>query len=265
MSEFANDAATAARARAAARALIGLGDKIAAEQDGGLAVEAVHAAVAPGAWSWWRLITDSARIILDCEERGYGAVVAPVMRNLINHTLALQWLVDGGETALKALDDYSDEQLLQLVEAASANNWTIDEPTAKALRTAIAERAAAPDPAVTKLSKEIGSPWRLMKAYGVPDLYVLYRLLCAYSHTTRATAQAYQHLDGDHDPELRETPVDLGDGNVIWTAVCLIQAGRVMDTVLAGQPLTAALEEATTSLGLPEAILPGRITAASGR
>jgi len=263
MSEFTNDAATAARARAAARALIDLGDRIAAQHKGGLAVETVHVAVAPAAWSWWRLITDSARIVLEMEERGYGVVAAPVMRNLINHTLALQWLVDGGETALKALDDYSDKQLLQLIEDAVANNWSVDEPTAEALRAAIAERAA--DPAVAKFSKEIGSPKGLMKAYGAQALYVLYRLLCAYSHTTRATAQAYQHLDGEHDPELRETPVDLGDGNVIWTAVCLIQAGRVMDTVLAGQPLTATLDEATTLMGLPEAILPGRVAIAPGR
>ncbi len=259
MPEFKNDPATAAKARITARTLIGLSDRIAAGQERGLAVESGHAAVAPAAWSWWRLITDSARVVLELEERGYGVVVGPVMRNLINHTLALQWLVDGGEVALKALDDYSDKQLLQLVNDAVANNWSIHEPTAEALRAAIAERAASPDPAVTRLSKEIASPKRLMKAYGVPDLHVLYRLLCAYSHTTRDSAQAYQDLDGDLGPELRDTPVDLGDGNVIWAAICLIQAGRVMDAVLAGRPLKTLLDEAAISMSLPEDVLPGRV------
>lgn len=87
MSEFLHDDSTAERAREVMRKLIESRDEIASGQDG-IAFEAAHEAVAPPAWSWWMLITDSARIVLDEADRGYGFVVAPVMRNLMNHTVA---------------------------------------------------------------------------------------------------------------------------------------------------------------------------------
>ncbi|HET6357323.1 DUF5677 domain-containing protein [Streptomyces sp.] len=257
MSEFLHDDATAERAREVMRKLIESRDEIASSQEG-IAFEAAHKAVAPHAWSWWMLITDSARIVLDEAERGYGFVVAPVMRNLMNHTVALKWLVDGGDSALKAVDAYSDGELLKLIENAQRVKWQADGPVEQMLRQAIAARDANPDPDVTKLTNEIKNAETLMVAYGIPEGYVPYRHLSAYTHTSRETAQLYLAPDGQGGWALRATPRGSGLNDVLWASVCLIQAGRVIDGILTGQPLAQALDEATAHLGLPENILPRR-------
>ncbi|MBD3934827.1 hypothetical protein IF129_25105 [Streptomyces chumphonensis] len=258
MSEFLHDEATAQRAREVIRKLIAVRDEIAASQSG-IAFEGAHQAVAPHAWSWWMFITDSARIVLDEAEKGYGFVVAPVMRNLMNHATALQWLVEGGESALKAVDAYSDEQLIKLIDNVRRVGWEgADGPFEQTVRDAIAARDANPDLAVTKLYNEIKNAETLLTAYGMPEGYVPYRHLSSYTHTSRETARLYLAADGQGGPALRDTPRDSGLNDVLWASVCLIQAGRVMDEILARHPFTQVLDEVSAHLGVPQKLLPQR-------
>ncbi|WP_169807747.1 hypothetical protein [Streptomyces resistomycificus] len=50
------------------------------------------------------LISDSARVVAEAAKNGSGFVVAPVMRNLMTHAVAMAWLVDGGDAAVQAVD-----------------------------------------------------------------------------------------------------------------------------------------------------------------
>ncbi|MET9374900.1 DUF5677 domain-containing protein [Streptomyces sp. NPDC002992] len=257
MPEFAQRDSTGQRAREVIRKLISTRDGLLA-RDGGVEFDVAHRAVAPSAWSWWNLITDSAQILLDEEVKGLGPVVAPVVRNLLSHALALQWLVEGGQNAVAALDAYSDDQLLTFIDEAGKRNWKLDFPDESEVREAINDRKATADPAFLTLKGEIGTTANLVDAYGVPRLYAAYRYLSAFSHTTRDTATLYVDRGDKGGSTPRDKPRQRDHNEVIWTAGALIQAGRVMDSILSGQPLTKMLDEATAYLGLPEDVLPKR-------
>ncbi|GAA2523350.1 hypothetical protein [Streptomyces longisporus] len=66
------------------------------------------------------------------------------------------------------------------------------------------------------------------------------------------------HPTGTGGWELRNKPRVSGLNDVIWTAVCLIQAGRILDSILAEQPLAAELDQVTAHFGVPEDIVPRR-------
>jgi hypothetical protein len=255
MPEFAHDEATARRALDAIDQLLAAREQI-ATGEGGISFLKDQEAVAPAAWSWWMLIGDSARVVRAETMKGNGFVVAPVMRNLMTHAVALAWLVDGGETAVKALDAYSDEQLLNLITNAKEVGWDVGgDPAEARVRKAINDRVTD-EPAVDRLKNEIRNTAQLMATFGEQDAYLPFRHLSSYSHTTRETARLYLAASGAH--EIRSRPRLSGPNNIIWTAVCLIQSGRVIDSILTGQPLAESLDEVTASLVLSGDITPTR-------
>ncbi|MFI6658126.1 hypothetical protein ACIBL8_21685 [Streptomyces sp. NPDC050523] len=258
MPEFAHAEATARRALDVIDQLLTARDRIASGMDG-IAFLREHESVAPVAWSWWMLISDSARVVAEATKNGNGFVVAPVMRNLMMHAVAMAWLVDGGDAAVQAVDAYSDDQLLKLITNAKQAGWDVegDEVEAK-VRSAVAERAASPDPDVVQLTNEIRNTADLMAAFGLQEGYLPYRHLSSYSHTTRETAQLYLHRTETGGWALRDKPRESGLNDVIWTAVCLIQAGRIFDSILGERPLAAELDQVTAHLGVLGDIVPQR-------
>ncbi|MEG3627500.1 hypothetical protein [Streptomyces poriticola] len=258
MPEFAHDEATARRALDVIDQLLAAREQIAAGE-GGISFLKDHEAVAPGAWSWWMLIGDSARVVREETVKGNGFVVAPVMRNLMTHTVALAWLVDGGETAIKAVDAYSDEQLLKLITNAKNAGWDVGgDPVEARVRKAVNDRVTDSNPAVDRLKNEIRNTAELMAAFGEQDAYLPYRHLSSYSHTTRETAQLYLHSAASGAWQIRARPRPSGLNDIIWAAVCLIQSGRIIDSILTDQPLAQPLNEATAHLGLVGDIVPRR-------
>jgi hypothetical protein len=258
MPDFAHDEATAQRALDVIDQLLAARDRIASGA-GNISFLREHETVAPAAWSWWMLISDSARVVAEAAKNGNGFVVAPVMRNLMTHAVAMAWLVDGGDAAAQAVDAYSDDQLLKLINGAKEAGWAVEGDAVEAkVRDAVDERATSPDPRVMRLTNEIRNTATLMAAFGLQEGYLPYRHLSSYSHTTRETAQLYLHRTGSGGWALRDKPRDSGLNDVIWTAVCLIQAGRILDSILTGQPLTAELDQATVHLGIAGDIVPRR-------
>ena len=258
MPDFAHDEATARRALDVIDQLLAARDRVVSGVDG-IAFLREYEAVAPVAWSWWMLITDSARVVAEAAKNGDGFVVAPVMRNLMTHAVAMAWLVDGGDAAVQAVDAYSDDQLLRLIANAKRAGWDVEGDEVEArVRAAVAERTATPDPDVVRLTNEISNTADLMSAFGLQEGYLPYRHLSSYSHTTRETAQLYLHRTESGGWALRGKPRESGLNDVIWTAVCLIQAGRILDSILTGQPLTESLDRTTAHLGVLGDIVPRR-------
>ncbi|MFE2693667.1 hypothetical protein [Streptomyces mirabilis] len=87
MPEFAHAEATAGRALDVIDQPLQAHDEI-AEGRTGLPFLSDHEAVTPAAWSWWMLISDSARVVREETVKGNGFVVVPTMRNLMTHTVA---------------------------------------------------------------------------------------------------------------------------------------------------------------------------------
>jgi hypothetical protein len=250
MADLANSAAIVQRAREVIQKLATAPDDLLNREDQ-VRFDAAPA-VARSAWSWWNLISDSARIFLAEEAEGRGPVVAPIARNLLNHAVALEWLVKGGANAIRALDAYSDEKLLSFINQAneSLRNVRVDFPDEPQLRRNVEQRDKDRDTAVTTLTNQITNVCALMAAAGKPRLYLWYRRLSSFSHTSRDTASMYVLSDDQRHTLLRE-PRQRDSNDVVWTAGLLIEAGRAIDSILTGQPLSQRLSWATNHLDLP--------------
>lgn len=256
MTQFARDEATARRSADVIEQLTEARASLIAGN--GVAFKSEHEAVAPTAWSWWMLVTDSARLVLEQTRAGNGLLVAPVARNLMNHAVALPWLIDGGAAAVQAIDSYSDEQLMKLLNGAVEAGWDVGGAEAEArVRQAVADRKSTETPEVTRLKKELSTPIDLMTAYDTRPTYLVYRHLSGFSHTTRDTGTLYLHSTGSGpgDWELRNRPRESEFEDIIGIAVFLMQAGQAVNRILTDHPLTRPLRQATQQLGLPEDLL----------
>ena len=266
MAQFAHDEATARRSAEVIEQLIEARDSLTAGT--GVTFERKHEAVARTAWSWWMLVTDSARLVLEQTKAGNGFLVAPVTRNLVTHALALPWLIDGGATAVQAVDAYGDEELLKLVNAAADVGWAIGEPGDEdRIRQHVAYRQSQLTSEITRLKNEFKNTETLMTAYGAKPSYLVYRHLSGFSHTTRDTGKLYLEPagSGPNEWQIRNRPRPSGFSDVIGIAVSLVQAGQVINRILTGQPLTQPLQEATQHLGLPDDLVPTRKRARRGQ
>ncbi|WP_333744988.1 DUF5677 domain-containing protein [Streptomyces ardesiacus] len=58
---------------------------------------------------WWQFANRTAQALLSLYDQGYTVEAAPLMRNLLGHSYAMNWLADSGEPAVMALTDYWNE------------------------------------------------------------------------------------------------------------------------------------------------------------
>jgi hypothetical protein len=88
---------------------------------------------------------------------------------------------------------------------------------------------------------------QLCVAYDARQLYVPFRVLSAYVHPTMVGARTY--ID---ETTVELSSVALGDDSpfVIQTAMCLIQATKVINQLLVDGPLRAAISQAEDLLGI---------------
>ncbi|MGP4030054.1 hypothetical protein [Actinomadura sp. 3N407] len=104
----------------------------------------------------------------------------------------------------------------------------------------------------------------LVIAYGHPAMYDLYRLLCSYTHPSVRSAELYVEAIADAGKKrvaVRDVPERRSYADVIWGVVVLLQAGNLMDRVLAGEPLRRDVGRAALELGVPKEyfiVLPNR-------
>ncbi|WP_261556254.1 DUF5677 domain-containing protein [Frankia tisae] len=243
---------TATQARATASRLIEVADALVAY---GLDVPAENRQAFQHVYGWWRLVTRTAAEVLLVTERGFAAPeVAPLLRNILNHAYAIHWLVDNGEPAIAAVISCDNVRQTKMVDKLESTGWAI----AAEYRAQLALRA--PEPARTadeqkrhqKLVGEIANVENLFKVYGSGDVYPVYAHLSSMSHTSINTASAYLSRRNDGSIEYLSEPVKDSPAyaEIIQLAVALIQAGLAVSPLLAGNPMSSALDNAISDLGM---------------
>jgi hypothetical protein len=75
------------------------------------------------AYSWWRFICRSAEAVLLLGERGFTIEASPVLRNVVNHAYALNWLVDNGDPTIHALMAESIDEAEKLCRKLERFGW----------------------------------------------------------------------------------------------------------------------------------------------
>ncbi|MFJ9845879.1 DUF5677 domain-containing protein [Kitasatospora sp. NPDC101155] len=264
MTNLTNDQNGAAISRAAALDLIKAADSILTTD---LSVEAGKARIFGAIYSWWRLVCRTSEAVLLLTEQGFTAEVGPLMRNIFNHAYAIHWLADNGDAAIEALAAKDADDREKLCKKLEDTGWVRAAEFRAELDRQTAAQPTAPVRTPTeqalhgKLVHELRNVFDMLDHYGSPDLYPVYAHLSALSHTSGLTARLYLEQADDGTVQIRRTAIDLGaHADVVQVALSLLQVATVVSPMLSGDPLRAAIDQATADLGVAGVqLLPVRV------
>lgn len=192
------------------------------------------------AYGWWVFIVRSSEAVVVLRHNNLVHESSPIVRGILQHGLVLQWLVDTGDKAVDAAAEYGDNNVRKLLNTMKEAKW----PPVEGLTMTAPEEPVSPNPLVHKIEDFS----QLCITYSARQLYVPFRLLSSYVHPTMVGARAY--ID---EKTVELSSVALGEDShslVIQTAMCLIQATKVINQILVDDPLKVAIEEAEQVLGI---------------
>ncbi|MFD3780281.1 DUF5677 domain-containing protein [Streptomyces sp. NPDC058612] len=222
----------------------------------GVRVPVEHQDVVRPLMGWWQFTNRTAKALVSLYDQGYTVEAAPLMRNLMGHAYAMNWLADTGVPAVVALSAYWNEHRRKLAKNVDAT-WNLPEPVPVAPAEPLVFANAESERMHKKLLGELANFDTLVVAYGTPDVYPVYRHQSAYSHTTGATADAFLVVD---DGKLKFTTEPKGGeaditAERLWIPVALLQAAAAISPLLVGNPMKPTIDKALGDLGLPRTLL----------
>jgi hypothetical protein len=205
---------------------------------------------------WWQFTNRTAQALVSLYDQGYTVEAAPLMRNLLGHSYAMNWLADSGEPAVVALTAYWNEHRRKLAQNVN-ETWNLPEPAPAPSEAPIVFANPESEQIHRRLVGELKNFDTMVKAYGTADVYPVYRHQSAYSHTTGATADAFLIVD---DGKLKFTTEPKGGeaditAERLWVPVALLQAAAAISPLLVGNPMKPTIEKAMSDLGLPPTLL----------
>ncbi|MGW2899129.1 DUF5677 domain-containing protein [Streptomyces sp. NPDC001212] len=207
---------------------------------------------------WWRFINRTAEALLSLHDQGFAVEAAPMMRNLVGHAYAINWLADNGEDAYKALVAESYEARRKLLSDLQSVGWPLPETVDIGEAPGFGFTTEEEKKRHGQLAGELRHFNNMVTAYGTPMMYPVYRNLSAFSHTTDLTAAAYAEFDDDGRLTVHEFPRTDRLADFCWIPVPLLQAASVMSPLLKRDPMKKQIRDACRDLGLPEKLVPER-------
>jgi hypothetical protein len=232
-----DDEASAERAERVVEHFVGVLEEIAGS--GTIKVLSDRARLFPCAFGWWAGITRSCQALLTLHRAGLAHEGAPIVRTVLQHALALQWLIETGDPALDAIAEYGDDNTRKLIDTLSESRW----PLPDGWTTPRPAKPKTPHPLLPKLTDFS----QMCRPYGALQLYVPFRLLSAHAHPTSVSAMAY--VDGDTG-HLQINATGPTRGHLIQAAMCLIQAWKIMSAAVDDIILDDAVAKAEGILGV---------------
>ncbi|GAA5103010.1 hypothetical protein GCM10025762_03090 [Haloechinothrix salitolerans] len=174
-------------------------------------------------YGWWAWINRSSKLLLAAAAAGLEHEAAPNVRSILEHTLALLWVCDEGNTALDAIEAAWKVRQGELYDELIAAGWPVPDDVTRA------------DTVEHPRMRTILKIHRLFVAYDAHYLYIPYRMLSTHVHPSAKGATGYLTDDG-----LSAQPTRPGNDRVL-VALCLMWAAEAMNTVFAGDQLSAAI------------------------
>jgi transcriptional regulator with XRE-family HTH domain len=239
---FDDDAATARRAEKVIEQLNAVLDFLAS--DGSIkAKSSTSERVFHLAYGWWTFIMRSSKAVLTLRHSALEHEASPIVRTVLQHGLVLQWLVDTGDSAVDAVEQYADANVRLLLKTMMDSDW----PPVAGLTM-----VPPPVPEMRNLRVEkLRNFSSLCRDYDAYQLYVPFRLLSAYVHPTSVGASAY--LD-EQAGNLSPVAMSTSNALVIQTAMCLIQASKAFAQLLSQNSLSHGVARAENTLGIEVAM-----------
>lgn len=238
--DFEDDAATAQRAMAAVGIMAAALDSIA---KAGLSQSLTSAAtqrVFLLAYGWFASIVRNSELIALAHENGLRHECAANSRLVLQYTLALQWLTEGGELAADAVEADGERRAHDLERELRETGWPI--PAGFTMQHPIKPAKSGP------LEHQIDNFKAMCAVYmGGDQLYVPYRLQSGYAHPSYVGAMAYVVREKG---ELSPTAVTETYSYLLDATRCLIQAGHAFARLLGDNRLATEVAKAERTLGI---------------
>ncbi|WNI20218.1 hypothetical protein [Actinacidiphila sp. ITFR-21] len=237
--EFADDTQTAERASEAIKVMVTALDTM-VSADGVLIAPGVSPRVFPIAYGWFAAVVRNSQLIALAHHHGLRHECAANARLILQHTLALQWLVEGGEPAAAAVEDAQHRQMHALIKEVVDTKWPVP--------AGLEVPSGSPPPKKGRLAEDFENFKHMCQLYdGGPQLYVPYKLTSSNAHPSYTGAMAYLVPDTG---QLSTTAVTDTYAHLIDSTRCLIQAGHAFAPLLADTAVADAVGEAERTLGM---------------
>jgi hypothetical protein len=193
-------------------------------------------------WGWYCIINRTAQAVLALGSVDQCREAVPLVRSVFEHSLFLQALIRHGESAFDAAVREQMRQRNNLIQTGQGI------PGFDSLR--IEQEQVLPDPIPDAAwTQQVVT---ICRRFGVESrLYLIYRTLCAYTHPTIAAARNFVSEPDDMDLGLRLEPNSNLDSDLLfWTAVMMVWAGQIFNTILSQPIISEELQLAAQELGV---------------
>ena len=239
LDDFKDDQVTAERATAAIRIVTAALDAIGGTGSLTRAPSAT-ARVFPLAFGWFAAVVRSAQLVALAHENGLRHECAASARLVLQHTVALQWLIEGGDPAVDAVEANGHRRAFDLVKELADTGWP--------LPAGFTMQPSARPPKGGALEHQFENFKAMCALYdGGDQLYVPYRVQSGNAHPSYIGAMAYLVPETG---ELSTTAITDSYAYLIDTTRCVIQAGHALVPLLVDTFLAEAVTRAEATLGI---------------
>lgn len=192
-------------------------------------------------FGWWLRTLRTADGIRLLHEAGLSQEASPLLRTILHHTGALEWLRLHPEEVIEALQEEHVQRQHDLAGQAARRDWDL------------AGLDLGQRPQKQKGLQYLRKFEEMCEHIGVGNLYVAYKLESAYAHPSALSADVYLCSNPDGLPELRDSPV-VGGAPLKVTAVLAAVATRVLGEFIDDGRLVAAANRVGERLGVPTTV-----------
>jgi hypothetical protein len=199
----------------------------------------VSGRVFPLAYGWFVAVVRNGQLVSLAHENGLGHESAAHARLVLQHTLALQWLIEGGDPAVDAVEADGHRHAFDLVKELADTGWALPEGFTMQPGERPAKSGA--------LEHQFDNFKAMCALYvGGDQQYVPYKVQSANAHPSYVGAMAYVV---PKTGELSTTAVSDSYVYLIDTARCVILAGRAFASLLTDTSVAEAVTRAEAALG----------------
>lgn len=196
-------------------------------------------------FGWWMRVLRTAEGIRLLHEASLSHEASPLLRTVLHHTVAMEWLRRHPEEVLEAVADEHGRRRQSLGQKAKARNWDLTGVVFGAPPT-------GSKPSGLEYLREFE---KLCDHVEAPNAYVAYMVESAYAHASALSAERY--LEQDEEGRIRLSDSATAPGVPLRvTAMFAATATNILGSFIKDDRLTEAAGRIGERLSVPVTLAP---------